>query len=77
MAKFYGQVGGNRGVATRTGSSNIKASVQSWDGSASLELRYGSNNELMVRLSVAEGESSSYGKTVFDGSFKEFITKFN
>lgn len=77
MAKFYGQVGGNRSVATRTGTRNIKASVQSWDGSAILDLRYNSDEELMIRLSVAEGESSSYGKTIFDGSFKEFVAKFN
>ncbi len=77
MAKFYGSVGGHRGVATRTGTNNIRASVQSWDGSAILELRYNSDKELRVRLSVAEGESSSYGKTVFDGSFKDFVAKFN
>lgn len=77
MAKFYGQINGGRGTATRVGTRNIRASVQSYDGSASLELTYNNNNELMVRVSIAENESSSYGKTIFYGSFNEFVNKFN
>ena len=77
MAKFYGSIQGNRGEATRLGHSSIKSSVQSYDGSVQTELTYSECGELMLRVTIAENESSSYGKTVFYGSFKEFVNKFN
>lgn len=76
MSAFYGMVKGNRGAATRGGSTKITASAQSYDGSAILELTYNESNELMVRLSIAENESSCYGTTIFYGTFKEFTSKF-
>lgn len=73
MAKFYGRVQGNRGEATRCGNDRIKASVQSWDGSAILQMSY-ENDCLMVEVSVAEG-SSAYGQRIFYGTFVEFVDK--
>ncbi len=40
MSKFYGQINGGRGTATRTGHQGIRASVQSYDGSVITELTY-------------------------------------
>jgi hypothetical protein len=74
MAKFYGQVGGNRGVATRTGSSNIKTAAQSYDGSIITKLSYNSENKLMVEI-CADDYSTSYGVRVFYGTYEEFINK--
>lgn len=73
MAKFYGQVVGERQAATRTGHRRIKASAQSWDGSVSTELTY-ENDNLMVAIQVASG-SSAYGQQIFYGTFEEFINK--
>jgi hypothetical protein len=76
MAKFYGQIQGNRGVATRTGStaSGIKGSCQSYDGSVITYLGYDTNDNLMVTIEVSD-HSSSYGKRVFCGTLDEFIAK--
>ena len=76
MSTFYGCVQGNRGAATRTGSrcSGIEASVQSWNGSVITSLSYDHEDRLMVTVRVSEG-SSSYGITVFHGTFDEYIKK--
>lgn len=74
MAKFYGSIQGNKGVATRVGSSSIKSSVQSWDGSLISSMSY-VGDKLMLELSVSKG-SASYGKTIFYGTFEEFVNKF-
>lgn len=75
MAKFYGQVGGNRGVATRTGSSNIRTAAQSYDGSIIIELSYNSEDKLMVEI-CADDYSTAYGNRIFYGTYEEFIAKF-
>ena len=78
MAKFYGSVGGHRGVATRTGTSNIRTSAQSWDGSIITELSYNREDKLMVEVSVAKDESTSYrGTRLFYGTLDEFIAKLS
>ena len=73
MSKFYGSVQGNRGAATRGGYNIIKTSAQSYDGSVITELTY-EEDTLMVRVLTAE-RSSSYGSTIFYGTFDEFVTK--
>ncbi len=75
MSKFYGSIQGNRGAATRGGSlaSGIKGSVQSYDGSVITELTY-KEDTLMVRVLTSE-RSSSYGSTIFYGTFDEFVNK--
>ena len=75
MSKFYGSIQGNRGAATRGGSSasGIKSSCQSYDGSVITELTY-EEEKLMVRISTDSG-SSSYGSTIFYGTFDEFVNK--
>ena len=72
MSKFYGMVRGNRGASTRGGSANsgFKATAQSFDGSVITCLDYDSNNQLKVRLEIAEG-SSTYGDTMFNGTLEE------
>lgn len=79
MAAFYGQLTGNRSTVTKCGSkfSGIRSSVQSWDGSISMFLTYNDKNELVVRCEVAENESSFYGKTIFQGTFKDFVEKLS
>jgi hypothetical protein len=73
MAKFYGSIQGSRGAATRIGHSNIKSSVQSYDGSVITYLSY-DEDTLMVEVCVAK-ESTTYGRRIFYGTFDEFITK--
>lgn len=75
MAKFYGSIQGNRGAATRMGHQSIKASVQSYDGSVITELSYNDEGQLLVDVSVAKDESSTYGQRVFLGTVEEFIKK--
>lgn len=75
MSKFYGTIQGNRGAATRTGHSKITTAAQSYNGSVITELTY-ENEVLMVRISVAE-ESSTYGKTIFYGTFEEYVNKLS
>jgi len=72
MSKFYGMVRGNRGCATRGGSANsgFKASAQSYNGSVITYLDYDQNNQLKVRIDLADG-SSSYGDMKFSGTFEE------
>jgi hypothetical protein len=76
MAKFYGSIQGNRGAATRMGHQSIKASVQSYDGSVITELSYNEEGQLLVDVSVAKDESTSYrGTRLFYGTLDEFIAK--
>ena len=74
MAKFYGQVWAERGVATRMGHHCINTSAQSYDGSISTHLSY-DNDKLMVTIAAAKDESTAYGRTVFYGTFDEYIKK--
>ena len=73
MSEFYGQVVGNRGPASRSGSrqSGIHVSAQSWDGSVQVRLRRDMNDELQVRVSTSRG-SDMYGNEVFVGSLERF-----
>jgi hypothetical protein len=73
MSKLYGSIQGNRGTATRCGSSLMKASVQSYDGSVITYMSY-DKDQLMVEVCVSN-ESSSYGRRIFYGTFDEFISK--
>lgn len=79
MATFYGQVAGNRGSASRTGSrdSGIKASVQSYHGSIITRLWYNREDELMCEVEYSDGSAFSWGThPLFYGSFKEFVEVF-
>lgn len=73
MSTFYGMIQGNRGAATRGGSTNsgFKSTAQSWENSIINRLNYDSNNNLRLTIEVAEG-SSTYGDEVFRGTFEEF-----
>lgn len=75
MSLFYGTVEGQRGPATRCGtsSSGIRAAAQSWNGSVIVRLRYANNTEgpLIVSVSTSDG-SSAYGSSLWEGSFDEF-----
>jgi len=75
MSKFYGMVVGDRGEATRGGHHRIKASCQSYAGSVITELTYNHEGQLMVDVSVGIGESTSYGRTIFHGTFEEYVAK--
>lgn len=72
MSKFYGQVEGmSQTVATRRGGSYIKSSVQSWDGSITMEMSY-QGEELMLKVMHDDGSSFS-GDTVYDGTVDNFL----
>lgn len=74
MAKFYGTIQGNRGVATKTGSKNMLAAVRSYDGSVITNLYYNDKDELSIRIDIEE-DSTSYGQhTYFNGTVDELTT---
>lgn len=74
MSRFYGTLQGNRGAVTRTGSQDITAAAQSYDGSIITQLSYDKNNHLEVRISISDGSSSGgWGSDeIFRGSLDEF-----
>lgn len=78
MSKLYGSIQGCRGAATRCGTSLMKASVQSYDGSVITYMSYDKNSSdednLMVEVCVSK-ESSAYGRRIFYGTFEEFVNK--
>jgi hypothetical protein len=74
MSKFYGQVVGDRGAATRGGHHRIKASAQSYDGSVITELTY-REDKLMVSVCIGVDESTSIGRQIFYGTFDEYVAK--
>ena len=74
MSKFYAQINGGRGTATRCGHHSIRASVQSYDGSLRTELTYNDEGKLMVRIAT-DDRSSYYSETIFYGTFEDFVNK--
>ena len=74
MAKFYGTLQGNRGMATRCGNTSISASVQSWAGSVITQLSYDKDDNLMISVNCDSG-SSAYGAPIFYGTVEEFVNK--
>lgn len=80
MSKLYGSIQGCRGAATRCGTSLMKASVQSYDGSVITYMSYERDKanpkeeKLMVEVCVSD-RSSSYGSRIFYGTFEEFVNK--
>ena len=76
MAKFYGQVNGGRGTASRTGARNIRTAAQSYDGSVITELTYNDEGKLMVDV-CTDDYSTSYGRRIFYGTFEEFVAKLS
>ena len=73
MSKLYGSIQGCRGAATRCGTSLMKSSVQSWDGSVINYMSY-EGDKLMVEVCVSK-ESSAYGRRIFYGTFDDFVAK--
>lgn len=76
MSTFYGTVEGQRGPATRCGSSisGIKAAAQSWNGSVVVNLHYEGcdpNGNLLVDVNTSDG-SSAYGHSAWRGTFEQF-----
>ena len=83
MAAFIGEVHGNRGSASRTGSksSGFTATARSWDGSVRTDLFYKEDREgreeLWVEISAGEGSTGGWGmKTLYRGPFSELSEKF-
>ena len=75
MSKFYGTVvGAPRTKATRCGSSDIRVSAQSWNGSVITRLWYNTGGRPCVDIETDEG-SSVCGKLIFSGTFDEFREK--
>ena len=75
MSKFYGTVHGDASQTdgTRRGFRSIKVAAQSWDGSVITGMHY-CNDDLMVDLSFADN-SSTYGQSLFYGTFQELKAK--
>ena len=83
MAAFIGEVCGNRGSVSRTGSksSGFKATARSWDGSIRTDLFYKENKdgkeELWVEISAGQGSTGGWGMTtLYRGPFSELPGKF-
>lgn len=73
MATFYGQVEGcARTIASRRGHSSIRSSVQSYDGSLIMELRYNKNDELCLTVEYAKGTEFK-GDMLYSGTLNDFI----
>jgi len=77
MSKLYGSLQGCRGEATRcgSGSSGIRASVQSWDGSLVSYMDLDDNGKPIVTLKISEGSSGYGSETIFRGSLEELKAK--
>lgn len=75
MSKFYGTVHGDASQTdgTRRGFRSIKVAAQSWDGSVITSMHY-CNNDLMVGLDFSD-DSSTYGQSLFYGTFQELKDK--
>lgn len=70
MSNFYGTVVGSAATnATRRGSTFIRTSAQSWDGSVMVVLYY-ADNALNVVIESADG-SEVYGSELFRGTLDE------
>lgn len=77
MSHYYGTVKGNRGSANRCGTreSGITAAARSYNGSVIVDLSYHEGDKCdMVSLYLSE-ESSTHGKLLFYGTFKELEEK--
>lgn len=76
MAKYYGMVQGNRGAASRIGSSSsgLMASAQSWNGSLITYVHDGDGDESVFDIEISNG-SSAYGSRVFSGTLSELKEK--
>lgn len=78
MAKYYGTVKGNRGAATRIGSSSsgLMASAQSWNGSLIAYVHDGDGDEPIFDIEISNG-SSACGSRVFSGTLSELKEKLS
>lgn len=76
MAKYYGTIKGNRGAATRIGSSSsgLMAAARSWNGSLIAYVHDGEGDEPIFDIEIANG-SSAYGSCVFSGTLSELKEK--
>ena len=75
MSKFYGQVfGASNTSASRRGHNEIHVSAQSYDGSVITRMFYDQDDRLIVNIQMSDG-SSSYGDTVFRGTFEDLKKK--
>jgi len=73
MSRLYGTIKGMaRTNATRRGSSEIRASVQSWDKSLIFEMYYDEDDVLSLRIEKADG-SKIKGECIYDNSVDKFI----
>lgn len=70
MARFYGDVQGNKGAGSRVGTDEFRASAQSRDGSIVVKLRY-EGDELMVEIGTMEWSSSDFHHPNWWGTFRE------
>jgi len=75
MAKFYGQVFGDRTDVHTLGSRGIKVSAQTYDGSVIISLTYNKDNDLCVVLETNH-DSADCGESLFNGTFKDFNKLF-
>jgi len=64
MAALYGKLWGSRGTVTRTGSSDINAKLETWEGSVQLTLRRNGTFEVYV------GDKSYATDRVFVGKIE-------
>ena len=76
MAKFYGNLKGSRGEATRcgTGNSGIRVSARSWHGSVSVEMGEGeTTDDPQVIIRAGDG-STTGGRALYCGPLSDLIS---
>jgi hypothetical protein len=75
MARFYGTLSSNKGKdKTKTGSSWVRATAQSWDGSVSVRLEQ-VGLETVVEVRISHNSTSSPDALLFKASLTDLQLK--
>jgi len=74
MSRYCGTIIGQaQTAATRSGSKEIHAAAQSWDGSVAITLTHNNQKELQVTIRYEENNSTAYPSKFVQMSFEQFI----
>ena len=75
MSKFYGTLDSDKGVTTRAGHTYIRATAQSWEGSASVTLEADGDGKVWLALHVGHGSTSCPISLVWRKSLGSLLAK--
>ena len=73
MARFYGELQGGRGEATRLGhaSSGLRTEACSWNGAVKVILRAENDEDIVCIQAQQHGSSRNPTGYIFEGTFEE------